>query len=97
MSRRNLAGWIADPHHVKPGSQMPAMGIDGDELNQVGAYLERLRLTDADLVPVSDGCATPELTRPRFIVGWRGPGQRPRVFIGRLSTVDHKAWPAATS
>jgi cytochrome c oxidase subunit II len=42
MSRGNLAAWIADPHGIKPGVHMPVMGLGGDELNQVVAYLERL-------------------------------------------------------
>jgi cytochrome c oxidase subunit 2 len=38
-----LAGWIADPQHVKPGNHMPAAGLSGDELQAVLAYLESLK------------------------------------------------------
>ena len=42
MSRGNLAAWIADPQGIKPGVHMPVVGLDGDELNAVVAYLEGL-------------------------------------------------------
>ncbi|XSG82015.1 MAG: cytochrome c oxidase subunit II [Methyloligella sp. ZOD6] len=38
----NLAGWIADPQAVKPGTQMPTMPLSGAELNAVVTYLEGL-------------------------------------------------------
>jgi cytochrome c oxidase subunit 2 len=39
-----LAGWIADPQAVKPGVFMPAaIGIDGDTLRALAAYLEHLQ------------------------------------------------------
>jgi cytochrome c oxidase subunit 2 len=39
-----LAGWIADPHGIKPGVRMPAArGLDGDELRALAAWLESLR------------------------------------------------------
>ncbi|HEY0875167.1 MAG TPA: cytochrome c oxidase subunit II [Vicinamibacterales bacterium] len=38
-----LAGWIADPQHLKPGSRMPATGLSGEDLQAVLAYLETLR------------------------------------------------------
>lgn len=43
MSRGNLAAWIADPHGIKPGVHMPVVGLAGDELNEVVAYLEGLQ------------------------------------------------------
>jgi len=43
MTRGNLAAWIADPQGIKPGSKMPVMELDGDELNAIVAYLESLK------------------------------------------------------
>ncbi|WP_027145374.1 cytochrome c oxidase subunit II [Mesorhizobium sp. WSM3626] len=43
MSRGNLAAWIADPQGVKPGSHMPVVELNGDELNAIVAYLEGLK------------------------------------------------------
>ncbi len=37
-----LSGWIADPQHVKPGSKMPRLQIDGQQLAEVRTYLEAL-------------------------------------------------------
>jgi cytochrome c oxidase subunit 2 len=42
-ARGYLAGWIADPQHLKPGARMPATGLSSDELQAVIAYLESLR------------------------------------------------------
>ena len=42
-TRGYLAGWIADPQHLKPGNRMPPTGLSGDELQAVLAYLETLR------------------------------------------------------
>ena len=42
-SMGQLAGWIADPQHVKPGSRMPTVGLHDDELQAVLAYLETLK------------------------------------------------------
>jgi cytochrome c oxidase subunit 2 len=39
----DLAAWIADPQHIKPGNRMPAPGLTGDELQAVLAYLETLK------------------------------------------------------
>lgn len=41
--RGTLAGWIADPHSIKPGVRMPPAGMDGDTLNALAAYLEQLK------------------------------------------------------
>jgi cytochrome c oxidase subunit 2 len=39
-----LAGWVADPHTVKPGVFMPAAtGVGGDTLRALAAYLEHLQ------------------------------------------------------
>ena len=38
-----LAGWIADPQHLKPGNRMPASGLTSDDLQAVVAYLVSLR------------------------------------------------------
>jgi cytochrome c oxidase subunit II len=38
-----LAAWIADPHSVKPGVNMPPVQLQGDELNAVTAYLIGLK------------------------------------------------------
>jgi cytochrome c oxidase subunit 2 len=42
-NRGNLAGWIADPQHIKPGAHMPSTPLSGEELNALLAYLESLR------------------------------------------------------
>lgn len=39
----NLAGWIADPQHIKPGSHMPPTGLGDEDLQAVLAYLEMLK------------------------------------------------------
>ena len=39
-----LAGWIADPQHVKPGNLMPATKtLPGEELRALASYLESLK------------------------------------------------------
>jgi cytochrome c oxidase subunit II len=38
-----LAGWIADPQHLKPGAKMPATGLSAEDLQAVLAYLETLK------------------------------------------------------
>lgn len=43
MTRGALAAWIADPQAVKPGSNMPRVRLDADELNALVAYLEGLK------------------------------------------------------
>jgi cytochrome c oxidase subunit 2 len=42
-THENLRSWIQDPSRFKPGSLMPAMGLNEHELNAVTAYLETLR------------------------------------------------------
>lgn len=39
----NLAGWIEDSQHVKPGNRMPPNPLSGDDLNALLAYLTSLR------------------------------------------------------
>jgi cytochrome c oxidase subunit II len=39
----NLAGWIADPQHVKPGSGMPRTEVTPEQLQQIVAYLQTLK------------------------------------------------------
>jgi cytochrome c oxidase subunit 2 len=42
-NRGNLGGWIADPQHLKPGTQMPPTAISGDDLQALLAYLATLQ------------------------------------------------------
>ena len=39
----NLRRWIRDPNTIKPGSLMPAMELNDQELDALAAYLETLR------------------------------------------------------
>lgn len=39
----NLRLWIKDPDAIKPGSLMPAMGLNDQDLNALTTYLETLR------------------------------------------------------
>lgn len=39
----NLARWIKNPVEVKPGANMPTLGLSGQELNDLVAYLESLK------------------------------------------------------
>ena len=39
----DLAAWIADPQHVKPGNMMPQTGLSGAELASVLRFLETLQ------------------------------------------------------
>lgn len=41
-NRGQLAGWIIDPQHVKPGNLMPPTALSGTELQALLAYLETL-------------------------------------------------------
>ncbi|HLG87362.1 MAG TPA: cytochrome c oxidase subunit II [Alphaproteobacteria bacterium] len=38
----NLAGWVANPQAVKPGTLMPTLYLAGSELSDIGAYLKTL-------------------------------------------------------
>lgn len=42
-TRGYLAGWIADPQHLKPGNRMPATGLSAQDLQAVVSYLETLK------------------------------------------------------
>jgi cytochrome c len=39
----DLQRWILDPPAVKPGTQMPKLGLTEQEAQQIVAYLETLR------------------------------------------------------
>ena len=39
----DLKRWILDPPAVKPGTQMPKLGLSDDEATKIVAYLETLR------------------------------------------------------
>lgn len=39
----NLAAWIADPQHFKPGAQMPSMPVTGADLTTLATYLDALK------------------------------------------------------
>ena len=41
--REHLRRWIQDPDHVKPGSRMPDLELTNAQLDDLVAYLERLR------------------------------------------------------
>jgi cytochrome c oxidase subunit 2 len=41
-NRGNLAGWITDSQHVKPGNLMPPMYLASEDLQALLAYLETL-------------------------------------------------------
>lgn len=43
MNRGNLYGWVADPQAQKPGTQMPTVGLEPQELHAIVAYLEGLK------------------------------------------------------
>ena len=42
QNRGNLAGWIVDAQHVKPGSLMPNMDLNSEDLQALLVYLETL-------------------------------------------------------
>jgi cytochrome c oxidase subunit 2 len=39
----NVALWIKNPDAVKPGANMPELGLQGKDLNDLVAYLESLK------------------------------------------------------
>lgn len=39
----NLAGWIADPQHIKPGNLMPDSPVTGEDLQSLLAYMQTLQ------------------------------------------------------
>lgn len=42
-TRGNLAAWLVSPDRLKPGTKMPAVPLDGAELQAIVAYLETLK------------------------------------------------------
>jgi cytochrome c oxidase subunit 2 len=38
-----LRAWIADPQHFKPGAKMPALDVEGSDLDAIAVYLGELR------------------------------------------------------
>ena len=40
---QNVARWIRNPDEVKPGANMPTLGLSGGEMNELVAYLESLK------------------------------------------------------
>jgi cytochrome c oxidase subunit II len=43
MGQGNLYGWVADPQSIKPGTKMPTIGLEPNDLHAVVAYLETLK------------------------------------------------------
>ena len=43
LNEDNLRKWLANPPGVKPGSVMPNLGLTGEEITQLIAYLETLK------------------------------------------------------
>jgi cytochrome c oxidase subunit 2 len=43
MGEGNLYGWVADPQSIKPGTKMPTMDLEPNELHAVVGYLETLK------------------------------------------------------
>jgi cytochrome c oxidase subunit 2 len=43
MNEGNLYGWVADPQSIKPGTKMPTVGLEPDQLHAVVTYLETLK------------------------------------------------------
>jgi cytochrome c oxidase subunit 2 len=43
MTAGNLAGWIVDPQHIKPGNKMPAVPLAAKDLDTLVSYLEALK------------------------------------------------------
>jgi len=43
LNRGNLAGWVVDPQHIKPGVQMPNQYINAQDLQTLLAYLATLQ------------------------------------------------------
>ena len=67
------------------------MGLDGDELNAIVAYLEEPEMSSRSILrPSLTGCATPASMRRRLQRWLARTWATPRGLIGSLSTVDHK-------
>ena len=41
--KSGLSGWIANPQALKPGAEMPATFLSGQQLSATVAYLETLK------------------------------------------------------
>ena len=41
--KADLAEWVLDPQHVKPGNKMPGLNLSGSQLEDLLAYLESLK------------------------------------------------------
>jgi len=39
----NMSRWIADPHHLKPGTKMPPTALEPSDLQALTAYMESLK------------------------------------------------------
>lgn len=39
----NLTAWLKNPQKMKPGAQMPALGLSAEQTSQLAAYLESLK------------------------------------------------------
>ncbi|MDB5396890.1 MAG: coxB [Rhodospirillales bacterium] len=39
----NLAGWIANPQAIKPGTRMPVLNLSGQEVSDITTYLQLLK------------------------------------------------------
>jgi len=42
-TRGHLAGWILNPHNLKPGTKMPATVLESQDLHALLAFLETLK------------------------------------------------------
>jgi nitric oxide reductase subunit C len=42
-SREYLIEWITDPEKIKPGTQMPNLGLTKEEINEIVAFLSQLK------------------------------------------------------
>ena len=42
-THEKLRLWIKNPDAIKPGSKMPSMGLNDQDLDELTAYLETLR------------------------------------------------------
>jgi len=38
-----LIEWITDPEKIKPGTQMPNLGLTKEEINEIVAFLSQLK------------------------------------------------------
>jgi cytochrome c oxidase subunit 2 len=38
-----LAAWIADPQHIKPGNEMPRLSLSAPDMTAIRQYVETLK------------------------------------------------------